>query len=146
MASNSHSTVTLFDKYTLLIPQKLDWYQDGLPGQRILFISDQKKAFTVSFVENMKLMDMLPNAEGVSTVSYQCCQDGKYIHFKRNSSGRITCAFFHMELEDSGGQLHYLPGQMLVNNGYPWSDGIEPVLMQILDGVSLSEIADAFRH
>ena len=145
MALQSHSTVTLFDKYALRIPQKMDWYQDGIPGQRILFLSDRKKTLIVSFEENMKLMDMLPNAEEVPTVSYQCCQDGKYIHFKRNSSGRIAFAFFHIELEDSDGKLHYLPGQMVVSNGYPWADGIEPVLMRLLDGISLTETTDAFR-
>jgi hypothetical protein len=35
---------------------------------------------------------------------------------------------------------------MVVNNGYPWSDGIEPVLMQLLDGISLAVMAVAFRH
>lgn len=59
---------------------------------------------------------------------------------------RVTCAFFYMELEDSDGKLHYLPEQMVVNNGYPWADGIKPVLMQLLDGISLSEIADALSN
>jgi hypothetical protein len=35
---------------------------------------------------------------------------------------------------------------MVVNNGYLWSDGIGPVLMQFLDGISLSKMAGAFRH
>lgn len=94
----------------------------------------------------MKIMDILPDAADVPTVSYQCCQDGKCIHFKRNSSDRVTCAFFHIELEDSDGKFHSLPGQMVVNNGYPWSDGIEPVLMQLLDGLSLSELADTLSN
>ena len=53
--------VNLFDKYTLVIPPRLKCHQDGIPGRRVLFIDDKKGTISVSFEENMKLMDMDEN-------------------------------------------------------------------------------------
>jgi len=137
MALQPKTTVRVFDKYSLVIPAGLKWHQDGCPGKRVLCILDSEKTFHVSLEEGMKKMDMLPNAEGSPTVSYQCFQEGKYIHLKRSSGGRITHAFFHLELDDDDGSILYLAGQMVVFDCYQWSDGIEPVLMQILNGISI---------
>ena len=30
-----------------------------------------------------------------------------------------------------------LPGQIVVEKGYMWSDGVEPVLMELLEGISV---------
>lgn len=137
MTIQLRNTVSLFDKYSLVIPQGLKYHTDSSPGQRVLFITDKKESFTVSFEEDMKLMDMLPETGGEQTVRYQCCQDGKYIHLRRRSEKPIPCAFFHIELEDSGGKAYSLPGQLVVCKDYTWSDGIEPVLMELLDGIRL---------
>lgn len=131
-------TLQLFDKYSLAIPPKLKWQLDGIPGRRVLFIADPKKMFNVSFEEGMRMMDMLEVPDKtVPTVSYQCCKDGKYIHLRRSSSGRIANAFFHIELEDDAGTTMYLPGQIVVTPDYQWSDGIEPVLMQLLESIDV---------
>ena len=81
-------------------------------------------------------MDMTPDtAKGVPTVSYQCCRDGKYIHQRRGAAEDTVCSYFHMELEDDDGKQHCLAGQLLVKKGYPWTDGVEPVLMDLMDGI-----------
>ena len=85
----------------------------------------------------MKPMDTISEGEGVSTVSYQCRQNGKYIHLQRRSEKPIPCAFFHLELEDNNGTMHVLPGQMVIYTDYTWSDGIEPVLMELLSGIAV---------
>ena len=131
------TAVNLFDEYCLLIPPKLKSRQDGPPGRRVMFITDQKENFNISFEEGMKLMDTISEGEGVSTVSYQCRQNGKYIHLQRRSEKPIPCAFFHLELEDAEGTMHVLPGQMVIYTDYTWSDGIEPVLMELLDGIAV---------
>lgn len=77
--------VNLFDKYRLSVPPKLKCHQDGIPGRRVLFIDDKKGTITVSFEENMKLMDMDENiGKSVPTASYQLRKDGKYIHLRRH--------------------------------------------------------------
>ena len=138
MTLQKNKVVRLYDKFSLFIPPKLKYYTDGLPGQRVLFISDLKETFIVSFEEGMKPMDMTPDTgKSVPAVSYQCCKDGKYIHFKRNTSGNTSNGYFHMELEDGDGKQHCLAGQIVVTANYQWSDGIEPVLMELLTGISL---------
>lgn len=140
MACVQSTAVNLFDQYRLLIPPKLKSHQDGPPGQRVLFITDKKESFTVSFEEGMKPVDMTPDTAGsVPTVSYQCCKGGKYIHQKRNTAGNMSYSYFHIELEDEDGKQHCLAGQIVVSPGYKWSDGMEPVLLELLSSIQLSK-------
>lgn len=130
--------IRLFGKYTLIIPAKLNCHEDGTSGRRVLFISDNAETFIISFEENMKQMDMLPDIWGnIPTVSYQSRRGNKYIHLRRNSDGRIACGFFHIELQNSDGRMLYLPGQMVVADSYKWSNGVEPVLMELIDGLTI---------
>ena len=41
--------IRLFDSFGLVIPPKLKYHTDGLPGHRVLFITDAKETFNVSF-------------------------------------------------------------------------------------------------
>lgn len=138
MAFVQSTAVNLFDQYRLLIPPKLKSHQDGPPGQRVLFITDKKESFTVSFEEGMQMRDMLSvSKESANAVSHQCCTDGKYIHQRRSNSSTERCAFFHIELEDDDGKTLYLSGQIVVTDKYQWSDGVEPVLMKLLEGIAV---------
>ena len=131
--------VNLFDRFSLVVPPKLKWHQDGIPGQRILFISDRKETFSVSFEEGMQIRDMLPpdQQETKSSVSFQYCKDDKYIHLRRSGEKNDKFAFFHIELEDDDGSTLYLPGQMVVYCEHKWSDEVEPVLIDIMNGFSV---------
>ena len=129
--------VDLFNVYRLLIPKELKTHQDGPPGQRVLFITDKKESFTVSFEEGMKPMDMLPETDEEKTVCFQCCQDGKYIHLRRKNQKPISYAFFHIETEDENGKAYSLPGQMVVYNDYCWTDGVEPILTELLECIAV---------
>ena len=138
MIIRSKTTIRLFDKWRLVVPDKLETYQDGALGKRVLFITDAKKRFCISFEEDMSMMDMLlPTQRDGPSVSFQYCKNGKYIHLRRGSESRVPCAFFHMELEDSSGAIVSLPGQMVVSPEYRWSDGIEPVLLDLLKNLSV---------
>ena len=138
MACMQSTAVNLFDQYRLLIRPKLKSHQDGPPGQRVLFITDAKETFIVSFEEGMQMRDMLDvSKDSANAVSHQCCKDGKYIHQRRSNSATERCAFFHMELEDDDGKTLYLSGQIVVTEKYQWSDGVEPVLMKLLEGIAV---------
>ena len=138
MLLKQKEVVNLFDRFSLVIPPKLKYHTDGLPGHRVLFITDAKETFNVSFEEGMQTQarptDSKANAK---TVSYQCCKDGKYIHQQRSNSTAERCAFFHIELEDNDGKTLYLSGQIVVTDKYQWSDGVEPVLMKLLEGIAV---------
>ena len=139
MACVQSTAVNLFDQYRLLIPPKLKSHRDGPPGQRVLFITDKKESFTVSFEEGSQMRDMLPpdQQEAKASVSFQYCKDDKYIHLRRSGEKNDKFAFFHIELEDDDGSTLYLPGQMVVFCEYKWSDGVEPVLIDIMNGFSV---------
>jgi len=136
--------VLLFDRFRLDIPPKLKYYEDGAPGKRVVFITDRSEKFIVTFEEGMRMMDMNPGShDGKPAVSFQCFKFGKYIHQRRIDSTKSNeaggYAFFHIEVEDANGETLYLPGQMTAKPGYVWSDGVEPVLMQLMEGVTLRD-------
>ena len=139
MLLKQKEVVNLFDRFSLVVPPKLKWHQDGIPGQRVLFVSDRKEIFVVSFEEGMQMRDMLPpdQQETKSSVSFQYCKDDKYIHLRRSGEKNDKFAFFHIELEDEDGSTLYLPGQMVVFCDYKWSDEVEPVLIDIMNGFSV---------
>ena len=138
MLLKQKEVVKLFDRFSLVIPPKLKYHTDGLPGHRVLFITDAKETFNVSFEEGMQTQDSSTDSkENAKTVSYQCCKDGKYIHQWRSNSTAERCAFFHIELEDDDGKTLYLSGQIVVTDKYQWSDGVEPVLMKLLEGIAV---------
>lgn len=135
-------TICLFDKYSLVIPPGLKWWPDGLPGKRVLFITDPQEIFTISFEEGMRLMDTVPDPPDVTpTLSFQCSKDGKRIHQIRSDAqkrkGIGNYAFFHIELEDDDGSTLYLPGQMTAKVDYQWSDEVEPILKALLMGIAV---------
>ena len=138
MLLKQKEVVNLFDRFSLVIPPKLKYHTDGLPGHRVLFITDAKETFNVSFEEGMQTQDSSTDSKAnAKTVSYQCCKDGKYIHQQRSNSTAERCAFFHIELEDNDGKTLYLSGQIVVTDKYQWSDGVEPVLMKLLEGIAV---------
>ena len=134
----SNREIRLFDSFSLVIPPKLKYHTDGLFGHRVLFITDAKETFNVSFEEGMQMRDMLSlSNDSANAVSHQCCKGGKYIHQRRSNSATERCAFFHIELEDDDGKTLYLYGQIVVTEKYQWSDGVEPVLMKLLEGIAV---------
>ena len=138
MTLQKNKTVHLFDKFSLVIPPKLQHHADGLSGNRVLFIADRLETFSISFEEGMQMLDMRPESQtSEPTVSAQCCENGKYIHQRRTTGREANFAFFHIELEDDDGSTLYLPGQMTAKAGYQWSEGVEPVLMKLLEGINL---------
>ena len=148
MSLQQKSAVRMFGKYSLVIPPKLKFHQDGVPGKRVLFITDYDENFIVSFEEGMRLLDMVDDhPEEKPTISFQCCKDDKYIHQRRTDpryrQDLGNWAFFHMELDDNDGSTLHVPGQMTAKAGYQWSDGIEPILMELLDGISVIDEQDS---
>jgi len=132
------SAVSIFDKYSLVIPPNMKWHQDGPPGQKVYFISDKKERVVISFDECAQMSDMPPEtAMRAFDVSYQYYKDGKYIRQTRNAEGNTTYSFFQIVLEDENGKRHCLSGQIVVEKCYVWSDGVEPVLMELLEGISV---------
>ena len=139
MKLQQKQTLNVFDQYMLVIPSHLKWDEDGPPGKRILFISDKLDSFFVTFEEGMEMMDMRQERMGGEPmVTFQCWENGKYIHQKRTVRDGTNVAFFHIEVKDDDGSTMYLPGQMIAEAGYKMSDGVEPILLDILNGITVS--------
>lgn len=95
MTEQKKNCIRFFDQYRLVVSAGLNCNEDGLPGQRMLFIHDEPDTFTVSFEEDMRPMDLLPDAgSSIPFVRYQYRTGDRYIHLRRSSSGRIVFAFF----------------------------------------------------
>jgi hypothetical protein len=141
MKLQSNERIRLFDKFSLIIPKKLKYHMDGVSGHRVLFVTDQEETINISFEEGMRMSDVLSDTnENAPKVVHRCCRAGKYIHQRHSNIER--CVFFHIELEDDDGKTLYLPGQMVVSENYQWSDGVEPVLLNLLEGIDVCRTKD----
>lgn len=150
MTLQKNTTIHLFDKFSLVIPPKLKYYADGARGKRVLFIKDRDENFIVSFEEGAQMMGMRSDLHELPMASFQCRRENKYIHQlrvdRRPDSNFVSYAFFHIEWQDKHGNLVYLPGQMVANPDYKWSDGIEPVLLELLDGIDICDTKPSRRY
>ena len=138
MTLQSSKTINLFDIYQILLPSGLNYHQDGIIGKRVLFITDSDSSFVVSFEENMECMDLSAEKMGSEpTVCVQYRSGNKYIHQRRFNRHSTSFAFFHIELKNEDGEIMYLPGQIVTNQDYQWTEGVEPILLKLLDGISI---------
>ena len=143
MAQQKPAWISLFDRYSLIIPPELKHRMDGPPGKRVVFITDAEEHVLISFEENMACMDLTGasrDSMGKRIESEHQSKD-RYIHQLRTDPatrpGIGNYAFFHMEMPDETGELHILPGQMTAPCGYAWSDGVEPVLIDLMNGLTV---------
>ena len=58
MAQQKPARISVFDRYSLIIPPELKHRMDGLPGKRVVFITDAEEHVLISFEENMACMDL----------------------------------------------------------------------------------------
>ena len=120
-----------FDSLRFSIVPRLNYWMDGRPGKRTLFIEDEDETMLISFEEGMRCLDLL-DIDKCTCAEYR--QGQSYLHQKRTPRG---CAYFHMEIPDEAGEIWYLPGQMIVKKTYVWEKGVEPILVEILNGITL---------
>ena len=138
MLFKKNKTINLFDKYTVTLPPKLKYHMDGLPGKRVLFITDRYDTFIISFEEGME--NMLSGGAKEDNMSFfEYSENGKSIKVKRTISPDNKSkgyAFFSIEMEDDGKKTE-LNGQMTAQDGYKWSNNIEPILIELLDCINI---------
>ena len=143
VAQQKPARISVFDWYSLVIPPELKRHMDGPPGKRVVFIMDAEEHFLISFEENMECMDLTGAScdSVIKRIESEHQGNDRYIHQLRTDPitrpGAGNYAFFHIELEDDDGSTLYLLGQMTAKAGYQWSEGVEPVLMKLLEGINL---------
>ena len=140
-------TIRLFDQYSLMLPRGLRWHADGQPGNRVIFITDPEEKFLITFEEGMQLANAdEDDSKTTNIISHQCFIEEKCLHQRcrdlkiQKENGNYT--FFCIEWKNSDGSSRYLPGQMTVKADHQWSDGVEPVLIDIVNGISLCYTKD----
>ena len=145
VTQSKKAQITMFDKYSLVVPPELKCHLDGLPGRRNVFIMDFDESLMISFEEGMECMDLTRTScdSGVKCIESEYQGNGRYIHQIRSDPetrpGIGNYAFFHMEIPDETGELHILPGQMTAEDDYQWSDGVEPILIDLMNGIVMKE-------
>ena len=129
-----------FNSLRFSIVPRLNYWMDGRPGKRTLFIGDEEETMLISFEEGMRCLDLL-EIDQCSCAEYR--QGQFYLHLKRTPRG---CAYFHMEIPDETGEIWYLPGQMIVKETYVWAKDVEPILVEILNGITLVKKETCFAY
>jgi hypothetical protein len=99
---------------------------------------DCEESFDISFEEDMECMDLTAGGlDRERTVCFEYRSGDQYIHQRRIDRRSASFAFFYIELKDSKGKTVCLPGQMIADQNYMWSEDVEPILIKLLDGISI---------
>lgn len=128
----------LFPRYPSMF-----YFADGQPGRRNMFISNESNGFTISFEEDTGCMDERLQSETsiIKYISSEYQSGDRYIHQLRTDPatrpGAGNYGFFHMKIPSESGNIHILPGQFHAPNGYQWSDGVEPILIDLMGGMAV---------
>ena len=134
MISVPLKTNWLFDAVSLVPLPQLRYWTDGDIGHRVLFITDAGETFTVTFEESMTCLDQRL-APGYVHAEYR--SGDVYLHQCRGSQTDKpdNVCFFRLEFTDRDGVIHIQPGQMVTGKGFRWAEGVEPVLLSIMNSL-----------
>ena len=128
----------LFDSVCFSLLPRLCYWMDGPRGKRTMFIEDENKTITISIEEEGRCLDLSSNTHE-HCFEYQ--QGSRYLHQVRHTAAAHRAlgsfAFFHMAITDQTGNVYRLPGQMLVNSEYKWAEDVEPLLVNLLNSITI---------
>ena len=128
-----------FNGFIFPVLPRFSYKTDGRAGERVLFITDEEETCLISFEQGMHCLDLQKKACGRRTVYREYRQDGRYLHqrtvFAQDGTDFQDIVFFHMELTDENGQVHTCPGQMFLSPEKTAQEGVEPLLLQLLNGM-----------
>lgn len=130
-------TINLFDHYTLRSFHKWNYHQDGIPGTRVMFVTNEKDDTLITFDEGMDLEKIFRTPQETDAVCYHAAKHDKQIHMVRCKEAHY--GFFCIEFSDSMAETRHLPGQIVTSPAYKWSEGMEPVLIELLDSIYLTK-------
>ena len=129
--------INLLDNYILKTLTKWSCHQDGNSGDRIVFISNRKGDVLITFEEGMDPKEIFRTPWEKDAVCFRASKLDKKIQLVHCMD---TCyGFFCIEFKDIHGDAPYLPGQIVVSPAYKWTEGMEPVLMELLDSIYLTK-------
>lgn len=95
LVRQDEKTINLFDRYRLILPPALKHHQDGLPGKRVLFITDCEESFDISFEEDMECMDLTAGGlDRERTVCFEHRSGDQYIHQRRIDRRSTNCSSY----------------------------------------------------
>jgi len=123
----------IFDFIPMLPLSGLQYWADGDVGHRVLFITDVRETYTVTFEEGMACMDQ-GSAPGCIHAEHR--SKSIYLHQCRGDHDNVC--FFRLEWTDNSGMAHIQPGQMVTGMDFLWSNGVEPVLLSIVNVLQLA--------
>lgn len=136
------TTDWLFDTVAFRLVPRMNYWSDGERGQRVLFISDEKETFTITFEEGAEYPDCrqctgyICAEQRIGNVCLRQCR-GEQADTLRN-----VC-YFHLEWIDQNGTSHIQPGQMVTDTDYSWADGVEPILLSFLTSLQIPAVYDS---
>jgi len=140
----------LFNGFYIPFLPKLNYFKDGEGISTVLFIVEPEEQFVISMEEGMKCIDLTVQNRGRQRyIHAEHEQENKYLHQCRMDSRKTIrkkqrddfcrMAFFHIRVQDQDGNTRLCPGQISVAPGYEWNDGVEPVLLALMEGITVAD-------
>ena len=95
----------------------------------------------------MECMDVkLSDKKGYIHNHCEYRQNNKYLHQLKlvsNEDNKMhNFVYFRMEVTDEDGTVYTCPGQMFMGPAFKQSSGVEPILLELIDGLSIYHMKD----
>lgn len=117
------------------------YMMDGKPGLRVLHIVDETEKILISFEQGMSCLDIPSQNDERESIYSEYRMDNKYLHQRKMLSvdeKRLKDWIgFRMEITDDDGTVHICPGQLSLSPTLRQMDGVEPILVMLLNGFAV---------
>lgn len=139
--SNPNEALCVFNGFQFPLLPGMFYMMDGNPGLRNLFIADEDEKIIVCFEQGMKCLDISFQREARTPIYSEYRMDNKYLHQRKllSTDEKVLKDWvgFRMEITDDDGTVHTCPGQLSLSPEYRKMDGVEPILIKLLNGFAV---------
>lgn len=134
----------IFNGFQFPMLQCMSFSVSGKPGSKTLFITDAKENVIISFEEGMKCLDIDFQSKDRTTIEAEYRAGNKYLHQRKllsvDERKLKDWIGFRMEITDGDGTVHTCPGQMSISPMCSQTDGVEPILIELLYGIAVCKV------
>lgn len=136
-----YEELCIFNGFSFPLLPGMGYFMDGPPGKRVLFIADECEDILITFEQGMKHLDISFQREARTPIYSEYRMDNKYLHQRKplSTDEKVLKDWigFRMEITEDDGTVHTCPGQLSLSSKYRQMDGVEPILIKLLNGFAV---------
>jgi len=140
-SSACYDTLRIFNGFQFPLLPHMNYSVSGKPGNKTLFITNAQENVILSFEEGMPCLDISFQPKDRTSIDAEYRTNNKYLHQRKllsvDEQKLRDWVGFRIEITDDDGAIHTCPGQLSISPAYRQTDGVEPILVELLRGIAV---------